>query len=95
MQLGKEAASEVRKQYPIIETSTSRSTSRRLATASSPRRRLLVSIPVALGVLALIALVLNTPIWQTVAITRFTLGLKLRKWSSGAGFFWATFGWCD
>jgi len=39
VQLGKEAASEVRKQYPSSRTSTSRSTSRRLATASSPRRR--------------------------------------------------------
>ena len=51
---------------------------------------LLVSIPVALGVLALIGLVLSTQVWQTVAIAEVSLALKLRKWSSDAGFFWAT-----
>jgi predicted Zn-dependent protease len=39
VQLGKEAASEVRKQYPIIEDQHIAKSSRRLATASSPRRR--------------------------------------------------------
>jgi len=39
VQLGKEAASEVRKQYPIIEDQHIAKYLTQLATASSPRRR--------------------------------------------------------
>ena len=45
VQLGKEAASEVRKQYPIIEDQhIAKYLTHRLATASSPRRRLKQSV---------------------------------------------------